>query len=664
MKNDGEFLEYVNLNKKKLFKNALETKNIYIDFEELIQQAPDFTEELLLKPTEEIAHAERLINDLGIVDKVNIRFINVPEYLEKNIRDIRSKDLNSLICFEGIIRRVGEVESIIIQSSFECPSCGSIINIPQNEEVFKTPIKCTCGRKNNFRLIKNKLEDIQKLVIEEKHEDTETNQQPKRIKVLLRNNMCEPKIIKKNFPGSLVKIIGVLSEKKKYVRGNNVSTTLEKYVSINNVEYINMDDDEIEITDEEKERFYNIAKSPNALETITNSIAPSIYGYDNIKKAMALQLIGGVKNKRSDGTFTRANIHGLVVGDPGLSKSVMLKFTSSVLPRSRFVSGRGSSGVGLTASVIQSELTKDYVLEGGPLIMANGSLMAIDEGEKMKEEDITNLHESMSLGTLTINKANIHSTLPAETSILMAANPKHGRFKINDNVLDQINLPPSFVSRFDFIYIIKDKPNEKVDNLIASKIFEEHSHLEDDKDKIILDKEDLKKYVIMARHLKPKMTEEAKNEMKNFYVELRKQSKEMGDGSLIIPITPRQIEALIRLSQAHAKLKLRDKVGVDDAKQAIKVYKEYLLEFGYDEKANAFDIDKIMGTSSSTRNKMDAVLKTIRIIESKYPDKYVPTEALDEELNEKLSSDEVYSLVMRLNQNGDLIKKNGRFKRT
>ena len=138
----------------------------------------------------------------------------------------------------------------------------------------------------------------------------------------------------------------------------------------------------LKLLKKKKKKFYNLAKSPNALEIITNSIAPSIYGYNNIKKAIALQLIGGVKNKRSDGSFTRANIHGLIVGDPGLSKSVMLKFTSSVLPRSRFVSGRGSSGVGLTASVIKSEISGDYVLEGGPLIMANGSIMAIDEGEK------------------------------------------------------------------------------------------------------------------------------------------------------------------------------------------------------------------------------------------------------------------------------------------
>lgn len=662
MTHEKEFLDYVELNKKEVFKNTLETKNVYIDLEDLIQQAPNFSEELLKNPEEEILTIKKLILELNIVNHVNIRFYNVPDYLKKNIRDIRSKDLNSLICFEGIIRQVGNVESIIIKSKFECPSCGSIINLPQKDDVVHEPNKCSCGRKNGFRLLENKLEDIQNLIIEEKHEDTDTNQQPQRIKTILRGNLCEPKIIKKNFPGSLVKIIGILSEKKKYIRGNNVSTILEKYVSINNIEYINFDDDEIEITEEEKEKFYNLAKSPNALEIITNSIAPSIYGYNNIKKAIALQLIGGVKNKRSDGSFTRANIHGLIVGDPGLSKSVMLKFTSSVLPRSRFVSGRGSSGVGLTASVIKSEISGDYVLEGGPLIMANGSIMAIDEGEKMKADDITNLHEAMSIGTLTINKANIHSVLPAETSILMAANPKHGRFKIDDNVLDQINLPPSFVSRFDFIYVIKDKPNEDKDNLIASKIFEEHSSEQFNQN--ILEKDDLKKYIIMARHMKPKMTEEAKNEMKNFYVELRKQSKEMGDGSLIIPITPRQLEALIRLSQAHAKLKLRENIGIDDAKQAIKVYKEYLLEFGYDEKANAFDIDKIMGTSSSTRTKMDAVLKTVRILETNFENGYVPLEEIEQTLKDNLTSDEVYSIVMRLNQSGDLIRNNRRYKRT
>jgi replicative DNA helicase Mcm len=294
------------------------------------------------------------------------------------------------------------------------------------------------------------------------------------------------------------------------------------------------------------------------------------------------------------------------------------------------------------------------------MVLANGSIMAIDEGDKMSEEDRSNLHEGMSIGSITINKAGINATLPARTSVLMAANPKRGRFNHSEDLIEQINLAPSLLSRFDFIYIIKDKPNEDGDRDIADKILSEHSS-EFSKD--ILSIIELRKYIYLAKQIDPVMTDEAKKIIRDFYVDLRKKTKEAGDGSLIIPITPRQLESLIRLSEAHARLKMRHKVGIDDAKHAVKVMRDYLYEFGYDEKSGLFDVDKIIGTSSSTRGKMDLILKAFSYLETGHLDHIVPVIEVEKHLEGKIEQQEIYNIILKLNQQGDLLNVHGGYKR-
>lgn len=669
------FAEFLELNRKKLIKE-IKRNNCYIDISELREQDNELYEAISLYPENCIEAIEDIIKDKLINyfeitkqldDKINpmtdvevgyrihAMFYNYPESDEKYIRDIRSVDINKLICTEALIRQVSGVKSIADVINYSCPSCGSTHKVKQYGDTVVTPSRCSCGAKS-FEKIGAVVSDVQLMYIEEKHEDTDNNHQPESIKIILRNGLTDKSHTIFHIPGTVVKIIGTVKEETKYVRGSNVSRMTEKFIDVNNIIYIEDTFSKIELSQEDVDEIKEIANMDNTLEVFSKSMAPAVIGYESIKKCLSLQVMGGVRSKRTDGSFTRENIHGLIVGDAGLSKSVMLKFVSNLMPRGRYSSGRGASSVGLTAAVTKSDLTNEYALVGGALIMANGSVLSVDEAEKMKDEDITNLHEAMSIGTVTIDKATIHAVLPARTSVLMAANPKYGRFRRDTEVYNQISFPPSLISRFDFIFAIKDIPNEVTDSLIADKILSEHMETAEQQ---AIPVDLLKKYIYYARHIDPKLTPEANKVISAFYISLRKQSKESGDGRLLIPITPRQLESLVRLSEAHARLKLHEKVLAEDALQAVNIFKEYLAEFGYDEENNAFNIDKLMGTVSKMTI-MDLIIKKMKEIENDYPDKSVPYEVVEKAFFPDGIDGKEYKKFedawFNLNKGGDILK--------
>jgi len=649
------FIEFINLNRKKILKSIDSYGNCEIDLTELKELYPKLFEYILYIPDIVLPLFNMILyNDVVFeLNQESIKLINFPEQDEKFIRDIRSSDINTLICTEALIRQVTNVKSIAKNIRYECPSCGTIFNITQKGDTISFPNSCSCGRKGNFKQLDSDNHDIQIMSIEEKHEDIENNHQPERIKMFLEGSLTDKEHTINHIPGTAVKVIGIVREELKYVRGNNISRISEKNLEINNISYVEDNFSKIQIDDEDIEKIKEIANKDNTLDLIGQSIIPSVYGYESIKKSLSLMAFGGVKNKRSDGSFTRECIHGLLIGDAGLSKSVMLRAISSLMPRGRFTSGRGASGAGVTATVIKSEITGDYTVEGGSLIMANGSILAIDEAEKMRPEDITNIHEAMSLGTVSIDKATIHCVLPARTSVLAAANPKYGRFKNDTDVYSQISFPPSLLSRFDFIYVLKDIPNEKRDEMIANKILNEHMNIEEPE---LLSREFLKKYLFYAKQINPKLTKESNEKIMKFYLSLRKQSKETGNGNLVISITPRQIESLVRLSEAHARMKLHNFVTADDVLQAIKIFKEYLIEFGYDENSGLFDVDRIMGINKSKFSIIEAITKFMKMVGPEYYEGYIPRQRIEEEFKDKVDIKKFDDAFYQLNKYGSILK--------
>jgi len=641
--------------KKNVVEQIKKGKSILVSFDDIINFSHNLADYILENPEEAIAMLEIALNELYMEKDLKIRFTNLPKTQEIMIREIRSKHIGKLLCIEGIVRQTSDVRPQVINAIFECPSCGKKIEVLQLEKKFLEPSRCSnCGRKKGFKVIEKHLVDAQRIVVEENPESLVGGEQPRRISVFLEGDLVEPKMEEKTTPGSRVKVIGILKEIPLMLKGGGKSTRFDLVIDANNIIPLEESFEELEISEEEEKEIIELASSPDIYEKIVNAIAPSVYSYEEIKLALALQLFSGVKKRKADGTYTRGDIHILLVGDPGVAKSVILKFIASIAPRGRYVVGKSATGAGITATVVRDEYLHGWSLEAGAMVLANKGIVCIDELEKMNDADRSAMHEGMEQQTITISKANIQATLRAETSVLAAANPKFGRFDPYQLISQQIDLPPTLLNRFDLIFVLRDIPEREKDGLIAEHVLKEHSLL-GKKPEISLDL--LRKYIAYARQkIKPKLTKEAIEEIKNFYVELRNMPTVSEDIVKPIPISPRQLEALIRLAEASAKIRLSEKVEVEDARRAIRLIKYMLLQIGIDQETGQIDIDRIAtGIPASERAKIILVRETINRLETKLG-KLIPIKELIKELEGKISEDEVYEIIEKLKRTGDIFQ--------
>ncbi len=339
----------------------------------------------------------------------------------------------------------------------------------------------------------------------------------------------------------------------------------------------------------------------------------------------------------------------------GVHNSVALKFMSSIAPKGRYVVGKSASGAGITASVVKDEFMRGWALEAGAMVLSNKGMVCIDEIDKMNPEDRSAMHESLEQQTVTIAKANIQATLKAETSVLAAANPKFGRFEPFQVISQQIDMPPTLLNRFDVIFTLRDLPDRGKDEAIATHVLLEHKR---EGKKQVIEKDLFRKYVAYSKQkYHPILTDEAINELKKFYVDLRNAPTSSPEGVVKpIPISARQLDALIRLSEASAKMKLKKKVSKDDAKLAISILKYYLMQVGFDQDTKTFDIDRIAtGVSTSQRSKVILVREAISRLEGRMG-KLIPIEELEKELEEKLQKDDVEESIQKLKQTGDIFE--------
>jgi replicative DNA helicase Mcm len=331
-----------------------------------------------------------------------------------------------------------------------------------------------------------------------------------------------------------------------------------------------------------------------------------------------------------------------------------LKFISAIAPRGRYISGRATTAAGLTATVVKDEFLGGWSLEAGVMVLANRGIACVDELEDMSEEDRSSMHEAMEQQTVTISKANVQATLRSETSVLAAANPKFGRFDVYQPLGKQINLDAALISRFDLIFPLKDVPERSRDEAIATHILLERRR---GNVKAPVDQDFLKKYIAYARlHVQPELTEMAIDEIKKFYVDLRNMPSVSEDLVKPIPITARQLEALVRLAEANAKARLSKKVTRDDAKKAIGLLKYCLLSIGMDPETHTIDIDRIStGISASQKSKMILVREAILRLESRLG-KLIPVEEIMRDLSEKTDQETVEDALLKLKTAGDIFE--------
>jgi replicative DNA helicase Mcm len=612
-----------------------DNKFVIVDFAELSKFDLDLANELLESPEDTIKAVELAVEqfDLEDIKGFKVRFKNLPENQKIMIRDIRSKHIGKLMFSEGIVRQKSDVRPQVTAAKFECPVCGNIINVLQLNGSFKEPSKCGCGRKGKFVLLSKELVDAQGIVLEEVPESLEGGEQPKRINVLLKDDLVSPLSEKKTNPGSKIVIVGVIKEVPVILRTGSKSTRFDLMIEANYIEAVEETFYEVRISEEEEEKIIELSKDPELFPKLIASTAPSIYGYEKVKEALLLQLSGGVRKVRRDKVVSRGDTHILLVGDPGSGKSAMLKRISVIAPKGRYVSGRGVSGAGLTAAVVKDEFLKGWSLEAGALILASNGICCIDEMDKMIPEDRDAMHEALEQQTVSISKANIQATLISRTTVLAAANPKFGRFDPYGIIAEQIDMPPTLINRFDLIFPIKDMPDEARDEKMASHILKLHQNPDIYEPEIPTDF--LRKYIAYAKQkVTPIITNEALQEIKEFYLRMRFSGGEEG-GIKAIPISARQLEALVRLAEASARLRLSNEATKSDAKRAIDLVEYCLKQVGFDKETETFDIDRIAtGISASQRSHISVIKEIIDDLEDKVG-KTIPIDDIMEEAKNK-----------------------------
>ncbi len=641
--------------KKEIGESIRKGRNaIYLDFTKLTEFSNKLAEEIIINPEETLGIVELAVEETGLVNNSRVRLVNLPKSQEIKVRNIRSKNLNEMIIIEGIVRQASDVRPQVINAKFECPSCGTVISVLQIEKKFREPATCSCGRRGGFRLISKEMVDTQRLVIEEAPESLSGGEQPKRINVFVKEDLVEPKMEEKTTPGSRVKSIGILKEVPVPLPSGGLSTRFELALEANNIIPMEETFEELDINEEDERQILELSQDPEIFEKLTKSIIPSVWGYNEIKQSLVLQLFGGVKKVHADGQRSRGDLHILLIGDPGVAKSATLVFMSKISPKGRYVVGKSASGAGLTATVVRDEYLRGWSLEAGAMVLANKGLVCIDELEKMDPNDRSAMHEAMEQQTITISKATVQATLRAETSVLAAANPKFGRFDPYQPIAQQIDLPPTLINRFDVIFPLRDLPDRKKDELIATHVL--YAHQKEGED-MLIPKDLFRKYIAYAKQrIKPSLTDDAVEEIKKFYVELRNVPVSSEGTLRPIPISARQLQALIRMSEASAKMRLSEKVTMDDAKRAIEIMKYYLTQVGYDYESKTFDIDRgTGGMPASQRNKVFLVRDTITNLENKLG-KMIPMEEIEKELEGKLTKDEIDEAITKLDISGVIFK--------
>lgn len=597
-------------------------KSIDIDFSILDKHDPEFSDYLVENPEEVFALVEESIKqiDLQGEPKLKTRFYNLPENKQIRVRNIRAEHIGKLISVDGIVKRASEIRPEVSEAIFSCPECGRNISVIQSERFITRPVECECGNRKDFRQIDEKLYDARWVAIEEPFEIT-SGERPSEMMVFLKEDLTLPRMQNKTDPGNRIKIVGVLKQLQRRIKGTR-SRQMEIYIDANSVESLEVEWEELDITAEDEKRILELTTDPEIYDNLRGSIAPALYGLEEIKDAVVLQLFGGEIHVQKDKSRVRGDIHCLLVGDPSTAKSVLMKVVSTLIPRGRYVSGKGVTGAGLTATVVRDEeFLGGWVLEAGALVMCNRSLLAIDEFEKIEKTDLIALHEAMEQNTISIAKANIVATLPARTAILAGGNPKFGRFDPYLPIKEQIEVPETILARFDLKFALRDVPNPEVDEKIASHILRVRHYEEEDVTPVI-ESDFLKKYIAYARkNCHPKLSREAGEALKEFFVKLREKAT---TEEAPVPITLRQYEALIRLAEASAKVQLRNEVTKEDAIRSINLMKASLRQFGFDPETGRIDIDRVEGhmTASDrgkTRVMMDVIDELAKTIGSNIP---------------------------------------------
>ena len=615
------FLDFFKKQKyrKRIRQMALTGKeSITVEFEELFANDQALAERLLEKPDDFLQHANNAayaqlgIEDQEYAEKMEKITVRITQLLGKEqLRRLGSKQMGKLVMIEGIVVRATPVRPMVMQASFKCKRCGTVTRIEQTGAFLRAPFECSdpsCRQKGPFEFVQEESNfiDSQDLRLQERPEDLPPGQLPR----VLNVKLVGTEIVDLARPGDHVAIVGIVRALAPSRPGIGKLRTFILHLDANSLEVLGKEPESSPPSPEEEEKILEIAKDPLVHQKIMNSIAPSIYGYEHIKEAIMYLLFGGVSKALPDITI-RGEMNALLIGDPGTAKSQLLQYVSRIAPRGLYTSGRGTTAAGLTAAVVR-EKGGSMSLEAGALVLADKGIACIDEMDKMRPEDRVAIHEAMEQHTVSVAKGGIVATLNARTAILAAANPALGRYEPHRTVAENISLPVTILSRFDLIFVLRDIPNKESDGKMSEHILEIHRRGASPVEAQV-PAELMRKYVGYAKSIKPVLSTGALKRLGDFYLAMRAASETEGSP---VAITARQLESLVRVAEARARVALKKEVSAEDAEAAIAIMKRSLEEVGIDISSYKMDIDLIMtGKPKSVRDKMQVVLSTLMAME-------------------------------------------------
>jgi len=655
-----------------------EQRSLYIDYDDLFQFDRDLAEDFRTKPDQMREYAEEALRlyDLPAdvsLGRAHVRIENLPEGLD--IRGIRVHDdhIGRLVSIKGIVRKATDVRPKVTEAAFECQRCGTMTYIPQSDGGFQEPHECQgCERQGPFRVNFDQSEfvDSQKLRIQESPEGLRGGETPQNIDVDIVDD-----ITGKVSPGDHVTCVGVLHIEQ-VEQGNEKSAIFDLYMDGVSIAIEDEEFEDMDITEADKREIIELSNRDDIYEAMVGSIAPAIYGYEEEKLAMILQLFSGVTKHLPDGSRIRGDLHMLLIGDPGTGKSQMISYVENIAPRSVYTSGKGSSAAGLTAAAVRDDFGdgQQWSLEAGALVLADKGIAAVDELDKMDSSDRSAMHEGLEQQKISVSKAGINATLKARCSLLGAANPKYGRFDQYEPIGEQIDLEPALISRFDLIFTVTDSPDPEHDSRLAKHIIktnyagelntqrEELATSEFTSEQVAevtqevapeIDAELLRKYIAHAkRSCYPTMTEEAKELIEEFYVDLRSKG---ADEDAPVPVTARKLEAMVRLSEASARVRLSDTVEREDADRATDIVESCLKDIGVDPETGQFDADVVeTGTSKSQRDRIKNIKTLIADIESEFEEGAPIEEVLDRADEIGMDSSKAEQEIEKLRTKGEV----------
>ena len=590
-------------------------------------------------------YAEKIKHD------IRARIANFP--VQRSLRQINSEIITKMTSVSGMVVRSSEVKPLAKEVTYKCLDKHISKFTLLDGMSLNASVKCQTPNCKHTSLAiipkASRFIDFQILRLQELPEDLPPGQLPHYVNVSIKQDLVDYAR-----PGDRIVLTGIVRIEQERISGvsKSESALYRLRMDGNNVEFIggkglksSRRTEREEISPDEEKLVKSLAKNPDIYDRLIASFAPHIRGHALFKEAILLLIVGSTQRVLTDGTKIRGDINVFLVGDPGTAKSEMLKFCARIAPRGLYTSGRGSTAAGLTAAVVK-DASGIFMLEAGAVVLGDQGLVCIDEFDKMRPEDRSALHEVMEQQSASIAKGGIVATLNARTSILAAANPMFGKYDIFKNIYENVNLPIPLLTRFDLVFIVRDIPSQEKDRNIAQHIISQHGSSGTDTTSLI-DIDILTKYLSYAKRGEPALTKEAENLIMEFYLKMRNISGD--DKENMITITPRQLEGLIRLATARARLLLKNQVEGEDADRAIYLFNEMLKNSGTDVNTGKVDIGVLQGRPKSEVSKLQMFMEILRSLEGE-PKSSVPEQGFVDELvkSDKFSEEEARNYIRRM----------------